>query len=163
MGVAETQAALKAQVPGVCRLCCSKVWNETLKQAGVKASSDLWRLENVYYPLAIKETAPSSSEARDFPEGAMVAGTMAVAVSTAPNKPAKESEPSGAVETGEGLSLEAPLRAAESTVEAQAPHAEEPALLVEPLQAVPLREGSKDLEITSAQPSEGGDKTKSKM
>ena len=30
-GVAKTQAALKAQVPGVCRLYCSQVWNEALK------------------------------------------------------------------------------------------------------------------------------------
>ena len=30
-GVAETQAALKAQVPGVCKLYCSQVWNEALK------------------------------------------------------------------------------------------------------------------------------------
>ena len=31
LGVAETQAGFKAQVPGVCRLYCSQVWNETLK------------------------------------------------------------------------------------------------------------------------------------
>ena len=31
LGVAETQATLKAQVPGVYRLYCSQVWNETLK------------------------------------------------------------------------------------------------------------------------------------
>ena len=31
LGVAETQATLKAQVPGVCRLYYSKVWNEALK------------------------------------------------------------------------------------------------------------------------------------
>ena len=43
MGVAETQATLKAQVPGVCRLYCSQVWNEALKQARVEVSSDLWR------------------------------------------------------------------------------------------------------------------------
>ena len=30
-GVAETEAALKAQVPGVCRLYYSQVWNEALK------------------------------------------------------------------------------------------------------------------------------------
>ena len=30
LGVAETQATLKAQVPGVCRLYCSQVWNEAL-------------------------------------------------------------------------------------------------------------------------------------
>ena len=31
LGVAETQAALKAQVLGVCRLYCSQVWNKALK------------------------------------------------------------------------------------------------------------------------------------
>ena len=31
LGVAKTQAVLKAQVPGVCRLYCSQVWNEALK------------------------------------------------------------------------------------------------------------------------------------
>ena len=67
LGVAETQATLKAQVPGVCRLYCSQVWNETLKQAGVEASSDLWKAERVYYPPTIKEDTPSSSEARDAP------------------------------------------------------------------------------------------------
>ena len=30
-GVAETQVALKAQVPRVCKLYCSQVWNEALK------------------------------------------------------------------------------------------------------------------------------------
>ena len=58
---------------------------------------------------------------------------MAAAVSTAPNEPTKESEPSGVAEAGEGLSLEAPPRAAKSAVEARALHAEEPTLLVEPL------------------------------
>ena len=29
-GVAETQASFKAQIPGVCRLYCSQVWNEAL-------------------------------------------------------------------------------------------------------------------------------------
>ena len=67
LGVAETQATLKAQVPGVCRLYCSQVWNETLKQAGVEALSDLWKVERVYYPPTIKEDTPSSSEARDAP------------------------------------------------------------------------------------------------
>ena len=69
LGVAETQATLKAQVPGVCRLYCSQVWNKTLKQAGVEASSDLWKAERVYYPPTIKEDTPSSSEARDAPGG----------------------------------------------------------------------------------------------
>ena len=31
VGVAETQALLKAQIPGVYRLYCSQVWDEVLK------------------------------------------------------------------------------------------------------------------------------------
>ena len=49
-GVAETQAILKAQILGICRLYYSQVWNEALKRAGVEASSDLWKAEKVYYP-----------------------------------------------------------------------------------------------------------------
>ena len=63
--VVETEAALKAQVPGVCRLYCSQVWNEALKRAGVDASSDLWKAEFVFYPPAIREDATPSSEVRD--------------------------------------------------------------------------------------------------
>ena len=48
-GVAETQATLKAQIPGVCRFYCSQVWEEALKRAGVDASSDLWKAENIFY------------------------------------------------------------------------------------------------------------------
>ena len=102
MGVAETQATLKAQVPGVCRLYCSQVWNEALKQAGVEVSSDLWKVENVYYPPAIRETAPSSSEAKDAPEEAEANGIEANLAITAPDEPARESELSGAMETNEG-------------------------------------------------------------
>ena len=91
LGMAETQATLKAQVPGVCRLYCSQVWNEALKQAGVKVSSDLWKMENIYYPPAIKETAPSSSEARDVPEESETAGLEVAMATTTPDEPAKES------------------------------------------------------------------------
>ena len=50
LGVAKTQATLKAQIPRVCKLYCFQVWNEALKQARVEASSDLWKVEKVYYP-----------------------------------------------------------------------------------------------------------------
>ena len=66
-GVAETKAILKAQIPGVCRLYCSQVWNEALKRAGVEASSNLWKAEKVYYPPAICETASASSKAVSAP------------------------------------------------------------------------------------------------
>ena len=90
--MAETQATLKAQVPRVCRLYCSQVWNEALKQAGVEASSDLWKVENVYYPPAIREAALSSSEVRDAPEETEAVGPGAVlAITTPRSQPGKVS------------------------------------------------------------------------
>ena len=65
-------------------------------------------MENVYYPPGIRETAPSSSEVRDAPEEAEAAGPGAVLAITAPKKPARESEPSEAKKTSEGLNPDAP-------------------------------------------------------
>ena len=64
-GVTETQAILKAQIPGICRFYCSQVWEDALKRAGVDASSDLWKAENIFYPTAIREATSSSSVATD--------------------------------------------------------------------------------------------------
>ena len=119
-------------------------------------------MENVYYPLAIRETAPSSFKARDVPEEAEAAGLEVAVATTAPDEPAKESKPSGAAETSESLNPEVPQKATKSTTKAQATHAEEPALLVEPLQAVPPGEGCKDLETTSTQLFKEGTKAKPK-
>lgn len=130
LGVAETQVALKAQVPRVCRLYCSQVWNEALKQAGVEALSDLWKVESLYYPPTIRETAPASSEAESVPEEAETARPEAALAITVPNEPAEEGELLGAVETHGDPNPEAPWEAAKSTANVHAPHAEEPALLV---------------------------------
>ena len=102
LGVAETQATLKAQVPRVCRLYCSQVWNEALKQARVEASSDLWKMEHVNYPPTIRESAPSSSEVRDAPEEVEAASPGAVLAITSSKELAKENKLSGAAETSEG-------------------------------------------------------------
>ena len=162
LGVAKTQATLKAQVPEVCRFYCSQVWNEALKQAGVEASSDLWKVENVYYPPAIRETAPISSEAESVPKEAETARLKAALAITTPNEPTKEGELPGAIETHGSLNPEAPQEAAESTAGAQAPHAEELALLVQPLQTVPSGDISKGPEVTPAQLSKEGVKIKLK-
>ena len=98
----------------------------------------------MYYPPAIREATPFNSEVRDASEEAEAAGPGA-----------KESEPSGAAETSEGQNPDASQETVESTSDAQVSHAEGPVLLVEPLQAVPLGEGSKDLETSPAQLSEG--------
>ena len=106
-------------------------------------------MDNVYYPLAIREATPSNSEVKDAPEEAEASGPGAVLAITVPEELARESEPSGATKTSKGLNPNAPQKTVESIGDAQAPHADEPALLVEPLQAIPFGEGSKDLEVTS--------------
>ena len=72
------------------------------------ASFDLWKVENVYYPPAIRETASSSSDTRDVPKEAKAAGLKVDVATTAPDEPAKESEPFGAAETNEGLNPRVP-------------------------------------------------------
>ena len=61
LGVAETQAALKAQVPGVCRLYCSQVWNEALKQAEVDTSSNCGRQSVCSIPMPSGKMPPPAS------------------------------------------------------------------------------------------------------
>ena len=102
LGVVKTQAALKAQVPRVCRLYCSQVLNEALKQVGVDALSDLWKAEHVFYPLTIREDATPNSEVRDAPEEVEAVSPGAALAITSPEVPAKESGPSGVVGTDEG-------------------------------------------------------------
>ena len=97
-GVAETKATLKAQVPGVYRLYYSQDWNEALKRAGVDASSDLWKAEFVFYPLAIREDATPNSEVRDAPDGVEVASPSAAHETISPQVSAKGSGPFGTAE-----------------------------------------------------------------
>ena len=54
IGIVETEEALRAQVPAVCRIYCAKTWDEALNRTGVKASSELRKPENVFYPEAIR-------------------------------------------------------------------------------------------------------------
>ena len=54
VGVAETEETLRAKVPAVCRTYCAQTWDEALNRAGVEASSELKRPENIYYPPAIR-------------------------------------------------------------------------------------------------------------
>ena len=134
MGVVETQATLKAQVPGVCRLYSSQVWNETLKQAGIDDSSNLWKAECVFYPPAIREYAPPpNSEVRDALEEVDAAGPGAALAINSSKELAKESDPSEAAETNEGQNPDAPQETIRSISDAPISHAEGPVLLVEPL------------------------------
>ena len=109
-------------------------------------------MEKVYYPPAIHETAPASSETVSAPEEAETTRPeSALAVPTL-NRPAEGGELPGATETYGSMNPKAPQEAAESTVSAQASHAEEPTLLVQPLQTIPPTNVSKGPEVNPAQP-----------
>ena len=63
VSVAETEDALRAEVPAVCRAYCGQTWEEALNRAGIDASSELRRPKNIFFPPAIqvpkqKEAAP---------------------------------------------------------------------------------------------------------
>ena len=65
--VVETEEILRAEVPMVCRIYCAQTWNEALNRAGVEASSELRKAENMFYPTAICASDPPSIQAEDTP------------------------------------------------------------------------------------------------
>ena len=63
VGVAETEDAIRTEVPAVCRAYCAQTWEEALNRAGVKASSGLRRPESIIFPSTLQipkqtETVP---------------------------------------------------------------------------------------------------------
>ena len=61
VGVAETEDALRAEVPTVCRAYCTKTWEEALNQAGIDASSELRKPKNIIFPPTLQ--IPNQKEA----------------------------------------------------------------------------------------------------
>ena len=54
VGVAKTKDALRAELPIVCRAYCTQTWEEALNRAGINASSELRKPENIIFPLPYK-------------------------------------------------------------------------------------------------------------
>ena len=70
VGVAETEDALRAEVPVVCRAYCTHTWKEALNRAGIDASSELRKPEYIIFPPALqisnqKEAAPPISQSAE--------------------------------------------------------------------------------------------------
>ena len=70
IGMAETEDALRAEVPTVCRAYYTQTWEEALNRAGIDASSELRRLENIIFPLALqipnqKEAVPPTTQSAE--------------------------------------------------------------------------------------------------
>ena len=155
-GVAETQASLKAQIPGVCRLYCSQVWEEALKRAGVDASSDLWKAESIFYPTAICEAASTSSEAVSDQHEGGVTQSKAAQVGVPPSESLTGGELHDVIEAPERMDPEVPKEDAEPMVSAHIPDTEEPTILAQPLQAIPLAVVPKSTNTDPAQSSPKG-------
>ena len=115
-GVAETQAILKAQILGVCRLYCSQVWEEALKRAGVNASSDLWKAKNIFYPTAIREAISSSSMAMSDQPKEGVTQSENLQVDSSPGKTLKEGDPQDVTELSQHTGPEVPKEVTEPVV-----------------------------------------------
>ena len=67
VSVAETKDALRAEVPTVCCAYCTQTWEEALNQAGIEASSELRKPENIVFPPALQissqeEVAPPAPQ-----------------------------------------------------------------------------------------------------
>ena len=67
VGVAGTEDALRAEVPAVCCAYCTQTWEEALNRAGIEASSELRKPENIVFPPALqifsqKEVAPPAPQ-----------------------------------------------------------------------------------------------------
>ena len=69
VGVAETEDALRAEVPAVCHAYCTQTWEEALNRAGIEASSEQISSQKEVAPLApqlVKEAQsqhpPSTSQ-----------------------------------------------------------------------------------------------------
>ena len=60
--MAETEDALRAEVPTVCRAYCAKTWEEALNWAGTDASSELRRPENIFFLPAIRAPGSASGQ-----------------------------------------------------------------------------------------------------
>ena len=90
----------------------------------------------MYYPPAIRETAPVNSETVSAPKEAEAARPEATLAMSTTNEPAEGGELPGVIETHGSLNPEVPQEAAGSIVSAKDSHAEEPPFLVQPLQTI---------------------------
>ena len=106
--VAETVETLRAEVLIVCRIYCAQTWDEALNRAGVEASSELRKPENIYYPLAIRASDLLSTQGE-------VASTVADPIKETqpqdplpPNQQEQTKEPEAPKEISSDKAIEVP-------------------------------------------------------
>ena len=100
--------------------------------------SDLWKVESIFYPTAIHKAASTRSKTVSDQHEGGVTQSEAVQVGASPGEPLRGGELYEAIEAPERMDPEVPKEDAEPMISAQIPDAEEPAILAQPLQAIPL-------------------------
>ena len=65
--MAKTEDALRTEVLVVCRAYCAQTWEEALNRAGIDASSELRRPENIFFPPAIQAPGSTSGQKEAAP------------------------------------------------------------------------------------------------
>ena len=119
-------------------------------------SSYLWKAESIFYPTAIHEAASTSSEAVNDQHEGGVTQSEAAQVGASPGEPLKGGKLHEVIEAPERMDPEVPKKDVEPMISAQIPDAEEPAILAQPLQAIPLAVVPKSTNIDPAQSSSEG-------
>ena len=99
----------------VCCINYAQTWDEALNRAGVEVSSELRKAENVFYPEAIRTSAPPSSQAEDTPS------TINPNQEVLPQNPPPSGQPEPAKENNAPLeaSLDKTTAASEAEVASQ--------------------------------------------
>ena len=157
-GVIEIEEALRVEVPGVYKTYCSQTWYKALNQARVEASSMLRKVENVYYPLAIRRSIPIGSRTDAEPEREEVSKDSTTNVTTSFAHLSKEAEQPRATEKEKNVNQRVALNAMkplttiqDPLVEKEAPGTMEIVLVSLPLPAKsdPVSKGPKASEAAS--------------
>ena len=116
----------------------------------------MWKAENIFYPTAIREATSTSSKAVSDQHEEGVTQSETVQVGASPEEPLKGGELQDVIEAPQRTDPEVPKEVAEPVVGTQMPNSEEPAILAQPLQAIPLAVVPKSTNTDPAQSSPEG-------
>ena len=120
------------------------------------ASSDLWKAESIFYPVAIREATYTGSAATDDQPEEEVTPSEDLQASGSSSKAPKEGEPQDVIVISQHTDPEAPKEVTEPVVGIQVSSTEEPATLAKPPQATPLTVVPQSTSAGPVQPSPEG-------
>ena len=118
VSVAETEEALRVEVPAVCQAYCTQTWEEALNRAGIDASSELRRPKNVFLPPAIRAPGLAPNQKKVTPLVTKPAKDAQLQNPPLPNQQEQAKEPEIPQATSSKKLAEAPqLRATSQSFE----------------------------------------------